>query len=408
MAAEACHFCVTEDLHLLFAVKDDILSSRENILGREEEVMALAERLKYARERANLSGQQVQERVGIGASSLSEFENGKREPKLSQLQCLATLYRRSISFLLAEGPIPREVVLWRKKPDDTADIEGRFLRLCEQYRNLEVWCGEPVDGFLPQVSGHPDDFGYPQAADLARRVRGEMALGDQPAHELLRVLEDVCAIKIFHRDFEPTGTAASTKSESFGMAILLNRGNARWRRNHDVAHELFHLLTWDVFRKEDDESSSVAGEREEQLATCFAGNLLMPAEAVTSALNRRAEGGKIGYEALYDVARQFDVSVESLLWRVHILQNRGSERMEQTRREIETAKTYALALEDRQRGETPPSLPERYRALAVKALWRGEMSVGRFAEYLEISRQEAARYAEQEVADSEKVPLAPA
>lgn len=370
--------------------------------------MGLADRLKYARECANLTGQQVQERTDIGASSLSEFENGKREPKLSQLQALAALYRRSISFLLAEGPIPREVVLWREKPDNAADIEASFLRLCEQYRNLEVWCGEPVDGFLPRVSIRAEDFGYPQAADLARRVRGEMALGDQPAHELLRVLEDVCAIKIFHRDFEPSGTAASTKSESFGMGILLNRGNVRWRRNHDVAHELFHLLTWDVFRREDDASSSVAGDREEQLATCFAGNLLMPAEAVMSALRRRAENGKVGYEALYDVARQFDVSVESLLWRIHFLQNRGSERADQTRREIETAKAYAQALEDRQPGDAPPSLPERYRALAVKALWRGEMSIGRLAEYLEISRQEAARYVEQEVADGEKVPITPA
>ncbi len=370
--------------------------------------MDLAERLKHARERANLTGQQVQERTGIGASSLSEFENGKREPKLSQLQGLAALYRRSISFLLADGPIPREVVLWRQKPDDAADIEARFRRLCEQYRNLEVWCGEPVDGFLPRVPIRAEDFGYPEAADLARRVRREMALGDQPAHELLRVLEDVYAIKIFHRDFEPTGTAASTKSESFGMGILLNQGNARWRRNHDVAHELFHLLTWDVFRKEADESSSVAGEWEEQLATCFAGNLLMPAEAVTSALNRRAEDGTISYEALYDVARQFDVSVASLLWRMHILQNRGSARADQTRHEIETAKAYARTLEDRQRGDTPPPFPARYHALAVKALWRGEISVGRFAEYLAISRQEAVRYAEQEVADSEKVPLAPA
>ena len=371
--------------------------------------MGLAEKLKYARERANLTGPQVQEKTGIGASSVSEFENDKREPKLSQLQTLATLYRRSISFFLAEGPVPREVVLWRKKPDDSADIEARFLRLCEQYRNLELWCDEPVDGFLPEAKLRAAEFTYADAADLARHVRRELALGDQPAHELLRVLEDACGVKIFHRDFQPTGTAASSKSDAFGMAILLNAGNARWRRNHDLAHELFHLLTWNLFRREQEDVSSVASEREEKLATCFAGNLLMPEESLRSALNRRAKDGKISYAALYDVARQFDVSVESLLWRNHFLQGRSPDDAPQTQREIDAAMAYAPFLEEGPREDTkPPQWPERYHTLAVKSLWRGEISVGRFAEYLEITRQQAMRVAEQEVRDGEEVSIAPA
>jgi hypothetical protein len=153
----------------------------------------------------------------------------------------------------------------------------------------------------------------------------------------------------------------------------------------------------------------VASDQEERLATCFAGNLLMPEEAIQSALNRRAKDGKISYEGLFDVARLFDVSVESVLWRMRFLPDRKPQDAEQTRHEIEVAKTYASLLEDRQRGDaTPPKWPERYHALALKSLFRGEVSVGRFAEYLEISRQEAARYAEQEIEGGEEVPIAPA
>jgi predicted transcriptional regulator len=41
----------------------------------------------------------------------------------------------------------------------------------------------------------------------------------------------------------------------------------------------------------------------------------------------------------------------------------------------------------------------------MTALRRGEMSVGRFAEYVGISRQEAMRYAEQEQDGDEEIEL---
>lgn len=367
--------------------------------------MSLAERLKYGRERANLTGEKVQEKTGIGASSLSEFENGKREPKLSQLQNLATLYHRSISFFLEEGPIPREVVLWRERPDNAEDIEARFLRLCKQYKNLEEWCGERTESYLPEVSIPADEFNYPQAVELAGQARRNMELGDHPANELLCVLEEVHGIKVFHNDFNPTGPAASAKSQSFGMAILLNRANVRWRRNYDLAHELFHLLTWDVFHNSGEESSAKASEHEENLANKFAAHLLMPDESVKSSLMRRARNGRIRYEALYDVAREFDVSIASLLWRMHWLKNRTPEEAEKTRCEIVEAERLEKSLPDRNPGDNPPDLPERYCSLAVQALRQGEISIGRFAEYLGISRQKAMTYVEQETANSETIPI---
>jgi transcriptional regulator with XRE-family HTH domain len=101
-------------------------------------LVGIPDRLKYARDRAGLTGPQVKESTGIGESLLSEFEKGRREPSLSQLQVLAAAYRRSVAFFLAEGTVVPEVVLWRQRPvEGAAEIEARFLRLCEQYHNLE-------------------------------------------------------------------------------------------------------------------------------------------------------------------------------------------------------------------------------------------------------------------------------
>jgi len=372
--------------------------------------MDIGDRLRYARERSKLTGSQVKERTGIGGSSISEFENGKRDPSLSQLHALASAYRRSIAFFLSDEPIPEEVVLWREKPQaGSEDVEAHFLRLCEQYHNLEVWVDDKLPLCLPEASGTAETFSYVQAEMLAKRVRNDLQLGDRPALSLLRVLEEVRGVKIFHIAFEPTGTAASTLSETFGAGVLLNASNVRWRRNFDLAHELFHLLTWRVFRSADanGHTASCAGEQEEKYATCFARNLLMPDDVVRVAVNSRLKDGRISFEALHDIARQFDVSLEALQWHMHFLYNRGPEGKEQTEQEIARAKTLTPTLE-RRPDSRPPTWPDRYEALAVKALRRGEMSVGRFAEYLNISRQEAMQYVEQEIMDDEEVQITPA
>jgi Zn-dependent peptidase ImmA (M78 family) len=225
---------------------------------------------------------------------------------------------------------------------------------------------------------------------------------------LLAVLEEVCGVKIFHLKFEPTGTAASVVSDNFGPAVLLNANNVQWRRNYDLAHELFHLLTWPVFHPAST-GPVLSSALEESLANCFASSLLMPIEPFRSAVNSRMHDEKISFESLFDISREFDVSIESLMWRMHFVYGRGKSRSEQTRQEIERAKQLVPLLRTEEReNQAPRELPARYHALAVKALRRGEIAIGRFAEYLNISRHEAMRFVEQETPDGEEVQITPA
>lgn len=366
--------------------------------------MDVWDRLRHARERSGLTGTQVSKITGIGESSLSEFEKGKREPRLSQLQALARVYNRSLAFFFSDEPVSGEVVLWRQRPVKNAEeIESRFLRHCEQYHNLEVWCNVVTSPSLPEMPRKADSFSYGDAEELAKAARGTLGLGDRPGHELLRTLEEHFGVKVFHGEFEPTGTAASTKSDVFGPAILLNRGNVRWRRNFDLAHELFHLLTWSMFRSQEEGSAFEAGEREEKLATCFARHLLMPVEAIRMSVQRHTHDGKLPVEAYLDMAREFDVSLEALIWHLHFLYGR-----DQAETEREQQRASELCLFEQRNDTLPPKWPERYHALTVEALQSGEMSVGRFAEYLNISRNKAMEYVEQEAKGREEAQAAPA
>ncbi|MGD0093974.1 MAG: XRE family transcriptional regulator [Planctomycetota bacterium] len=360
----------------------------------------IGERLRYGRERAGLTLQQVCERTKIGISSLSEYESGKRQPRLAQLRALAGALHRSIAFFLEPGPLPSEIVLWRGKPaaQQAQELEGRFRRLCEQYHNLEVWCGERRAMNLLFQNGDPQKYCYDQAETLAYKVLQQLQLGSRPALALLSVLEENCGVKVFHLDFEPTGSAACTVSETLGAGVLLNARSVRWRRNFDLAHELFHLLTWAIFQPA--RSGDVYDQgKDEKFATCFARHLLMPRDAVKQAIGDIRQERALTYDDLFDLARQFDVSIEALLWQIAFLYNRTEE---QTRNDI--AHCQALFNVSRE-PDRPPVRPARFEALAVKALRSGELSLGRFAEYMGISRREAGSYVQQEPVNEQEVQI---
>ena len=373
--------------------------------------MPIGDRLKLARTAVNMTIAEVSKKTGIGESSLSDFENGKREPKVSQLAVLGEAYRRSLNFFLADGDVQEQPVLWRLRPgEQTPLIEREFLQLCEQYRLLEEWNNDFITPRVPKVEAGRNAFGYEDAADLARRVANELNLGDRPAFVLLRVLEEDCGIKIFHRRFSPTGTAACVKSEEIGWAILLNAGNSEARRNFDLAHELFHLLMWERFRGGAPNGIGVSPEHEERLADAFASSLLVPSEALRRAVERKRQSdGKLATADLAEIALQFGVSTEALMWRIHRVYNFGPSR------EAET-KAIILALQSRLKKVMPgteeiadmPPLPHRYQRLAIEALRKGEMSVGKFMAFMEISRREAMTYMEMEEYAPGDIQLTPA
>ena len=108
--------------------------------------------------------------------------------------------------------------------------------------------------------------------------------------------------------------------------------------------------------------------------------------------------------SLFEIARDFDVSIDALLWRLHDIYGRRDR--DYTRARLEGLHAVA-ALYDERAKDAPPTRPERFRALAIATLRAGEISVGRFAEYLGISRGEAMKYGEMEGPADEALELSP-
>jgi Zn-dependent peptidase ImmA (M78 family)/transcriptional regulator with XRE-family HTH domain len=349
--------------------------------------MDIGKRLQIARNAIGYTLEKASEESGIGQSSLSEFENNKREPKFSQLSKLAEVYKRSVDFFLTESLSAEPIMLWHDGPSNVEELkktEAEFRRLCQQYHKLELCTAKTRKTVFPQPDvDNPDQFNWSQAESFARKVHNYLCLGDIPSTSLKKILEERYYVKIFHLEF--SGSAISTVSEEFGPSILLNNRNAPWRRNYDLAHELFHLLTWSMFRAKSKELSG----NEEQLADSFASRLLMPEESLKqriAALVDKQEQAPL--DRVDDLAREFGVSLDAMVYRISTLFRIKKEDTEQY---LIAAKQLAKCHKPRE-SEEPETLPERYCDLAQRALRDGRLSLIQFAKYMGISYKKAQEY----------------
>jgi len=191
-------------------------------------------------------------------------------------------------------------------------------------------------------------------------------------------------IKIIFLPIDYNISGGSTIDEDFGMAVLVNANDAPWRRNFDLAHEFFHLITWEDFVPEEIYQDKARGKsRIEKIADVFAASLLLPEDEVRDEFEKRTEENSISYLNLVDIARDFDVSIEALLWR---LVNLGLLKKENIQEELEKGAIKDIDKKHRHTdwAETEkPHLSNRYISLAIKAFHLGKMSKGKLAEYVD-------------------------
>ena len=110
----------------------------------------------------------------------------------------------------------------------------------------------------------------------------ELGLGSVPALRLAAVMKEELGTLVLMVDTQEEISGAACRLPELD-AVLIARGEVAGRRSFDLAHELFHILTWDAMPPEHVEyASDFGGNRVEQLANDFAAAVLMPAKALES------------------------------------------------------------------------------------------------------------------------------
>lgn len=349
--------------------------------------IAIGERVRESREALHWTQQRLADALGFSASQIvSNIESGQREVKAWELFRIASLLHASAEWLLGNTNMQRPQVQWRAKPegDDVAEIEARFLRRCEKYALLEQWCETPPFKELKPITLHGKNPPFHEVGREAQNIRDAMGLGIRPACTLEKTLEDDYGVKIIYESLGDKGAGFAING-SFGPAILVNADNVPWRRNYSLAHELFHLLTppgWD-------------SPTCEKLADVFASALLLPVEPLIDAISARTKGGRITLNSLVEIACEFQVSIDALVWR---LVNLGH--LEKT--DATTALSAGSQLRQLDRINRPVTpqpaigLPERYMRLCYLSYRKGRIGRSKLAEFLETSLFDLSEQLDQE------------
>ncbi|WP_051076237.1 helix-turn-helix domain-containing protein [Verrucomicrobium sp. 3C] len=117
---------------------------------------------------------------------------------------------------------------------------------------------------------------FEEALEAGERFATEFHLGAVPAASLIGVMERELGILVLMVD-APRGISGAACRLPELDALLIHRAEVIGRRHFDLAHELFHLLTWrEMPPKYSEATQETGGDRVEQLANRFASALLMP------------------------------------------------------------------------------------------------------------------------------------
>lgn len=351
--------------------------------------MELADRLKRAREAAGLTLSDAALRLGFqNYQTLSSIEKGEREVKANELILFGKTYFCNLNSLLLGSEVAPPAVhfLWRKAPvgENKLEIEALIKHRIEQYQLLEDLLGLESKGTGTVLQISPEDIRTNYAIDsLANSISKMFDIGSRPAFALQKVMEQMLRIKILFVELSDFGSAASTIHPKFGSSIVVNSEEAPWRINFTLAHELFHILTWDICSPSEMERNGLLFGDIEKKADRFASTLLLPESEVRTELVSRLTDHKLTLSDVIDVAREFGVSTQALIYRMVTLQFIQWEQADTLVKSDEL-----LRLDHRIRKCESDKYPvsERFILLAVKCLRKGMLSRGKFAELLDIDR----------------------
>jgi Zn-dependent peptidase ImmA (M78 family)/DNA-binding XRE family transcriptional regulator len=345
----------------------------------------IGSRLRAAREELALTQEQVSTKLGLkDRQILSNIESGKRKVSADELMRFMTILRKPLEFftdpfmLIGEGSFS-----WRARADiptlqDFESLAGKWIAL---YRHLKELNGESSPLFVSQLPLSTKSS-YEDAQECAEKLSVEWNLGDVPARTLHSAIEEKLNALVLFID-APSGISGAACQLPQLNSILVNRREPEGRRSYDLAHELFHILTWDRMPPDKLDPFIEAGKtknRVEQLAENFAGALLMPLRILKNLVSKRRADSDIN-SWLNETAESLEVSSRALLWRLKNLSLIEAD----GRFHVNEALLSWNGKESVSR-ELPPLFSKKYLELLRKSLENGLVSVSKVESVLGLDR----------------------
>ena len=280
----------------------------------------IGKRIRALRVKRGLSQESLAEMFAFNdRQTISAIETGARRVTAEELVLAverlgAPLEYFTDPFLLAgEGRFS-----WRQSGVEVRQMEAyerKAGRWIGAFRALAPQVGREAP-LMRRTLGLVPRSSFEEAMRAGERFVTEFSLGDVPAGRLADVMEQELGILVLMVDANRGISGAACRLPELD-SVLIARHEVEGRRHFDMAHELFHLLTWDAMPPEHlEEARETGGNRVEQLANNFAAAVLMPADTVARFGHWSEPGRPELIARLNAVADELQVTASALKWRL--------------------------------------------------------------------------------------------
>ncbi|MGY6553151.1 MAG: helix-turn-helix domain-containing protein [Wenzhouxiangella sp.] len=280
-------------------------------------------RIAALRERAGMN--QVDLALALGVKDrqiVSNIETGERKVSADELVRLADIFGVELSMFSDPYQVVDEASFsWRRNevPDRTIqEFENQAKSWLALYRHMSRTAGEPVNSLVPKLD-LTEKSSVEDAASEGESIAAQFDLGAVPALSLEQALNDKLNVLVLQVD-APDGISGAACRLGGLNFVLVNRRESPARRAFNLAHELFHLATWEQMPPAHIENVRVhasGNPRPEQLANAFASGLLMPRRPMEALIHPHPKPEAAEHTAwIKTLAQAMGVSGQAMKWRL--------------------------------------------------------------------------------------------
>lgn len=344
-------------------------------------------RIKALREERGLSQDELARIFDFrDRQTVSAIENGERRVSAEELLIAVRKLGADLDYftdpfrLTGEGSFS-----WRQTGVSALSLgayERSAGRWIAAFRTIAPQVGHETR-LLRRALGLTRQNSFEDAMEAGERFAAEFKLGDVPAARLADAMEQDLGILVLMVDAIEGVSGAACRLPELDI-VLVNRREVAGRRNFDLAHELFHILTWDAMPPEhSEEPTEVSKNRVEQLANNFASAVLMPTPILERFGNwsQLVGGGLVAQ--LKSVADALQVTASALKWRLVALGHL-------TLAVAKSTSDSLLRSANLESGEKPPLFSRLFMKVIERALLDGRVSARRVAGILDLTLDDIA------------------
>lgn len=353
-----------------------------------------ADRLKYLRTKHDMSQDELAKRLGFKSHQIvSNIEQGLRKISASEIVQAAEVFGVDMNFftnpylLVGQGDFS-----WRQSgnhQESLVSFQEKAGEWIGAYRVLKTQLNDVPQLIMPEIR-LTENTRIQEATRTGEAIAEELGLGEMPGRALIEAAEEKLGAIVLNVDPEEGISGAACRLPDLN-AVVINRRQPVGRRTFNLAHEIFHLLTWEAMPPQPVEDIDGPKSKIEKLADAFASGLLLPEKTLLHYAEYIAFGKEGCIDRINSLATEMNISSVMLGYRLINVGRADRDLFE----DYKSAGFFSYNGDLVDRGDIPPLYSKKFLSVLSRGINHGLISQLRVLKLLDLSLDEAKGLYEQ-------------